>query len=264
MTTTTDAAISHFADWPPESSGAPHAHVVILPGRGETVAGYRRLAQRISIDSVRTLVYGGPYVDALPQNDQDIGRLALEVLDALGDPGGKPVILIGSDSGALVALHLAQALRGRVTAVAVAGIPAGRAPQVGPAFDAELDLRSACTSYRGVLNSDENFRRGTVLQQNIPAYLWDSLSPKDIRVPVLSLQGEDDKLSDLASVKTLIQRIPKAQFAIVKHGRHDVLNDHDHRAVGSELAIFIQRARRGTELPLIVERHSDTIAQAHA
>jgi pimeloyl-ACP methyl ester carboxylesterase len=253
---------SPFVDLPTATAGAPHAHVVVFPGRGETASGYKRLADRLAIDSVRVVVYQGPRVDALPENDDDIRQLADQALRKLGDTQGKPVIIIGSDAGGLVALHVARTLREKVAAIAVAGLPVNASLPLGPEFDAELDLRSACTSYRGLLNGDAAFRRGLVVTRKIPSFLWERLAPREITVPVLVLQGEDDKLSDVARVRDLVRKLPKARLSIVRHGRHDTINDHDHRAIGSEIAIFIQRARRGADLPAIVRNDLDTIDRA--
>jgi alpha-beta hydrolase superfamily lysophospholipase len=253
---------SPFVDLPTATAGAPHAHVVVFPGRGETASGYKRLADRLAIDSLRVVVYQGPRVDALPENDEDIRHLSEQALLKIGDTQGKPVITIGSDAGGLVALHVARTLGDKITAVAVAGLPVNTSLPVGPEFEAELDLRSACTSYRGLLNGDAMFRRGAVLTRKIPSFLWDRLAPREITVPVLVLQGEDDKLSDVAPVKDLVRKLPRARLSIVRHGRHDVINDHDHRAIGSEIAIFIQRARRGADLPAIVRNDLDTFDRA--
>ena len=43
----------------------------------------------------------------------------------------------------------------------------------------------------------------------------------------------------------------RARAAVVAGGRHDVLNDVDHRSVAATVVLFLESLRRGADLPTI-------------
>ncbi|WKK71119.1 hypothetical protein Q0F99_16230 [Rathayibacter oskolensis] len=125
MTLTTSAALARHFDEP--EGIAPRGTLIVLGGRGETPAVYERFGTRLARDAYRVRALG----DATAEG---IREAALELLR---DPGAvSPLVLVGSDAGAAVALELAATHPDAVDAVIVAGLPVrageARASPSGP------------------------------------------------------------------------------------------------------------------------------------
>ena len=106
----------------------PRGTVIILPGRGEQPAVYERFGRRISADAYRVRAVASPAEDPALTEKQ-----VRSLLD-----GPKPVVLAGSDTGALFAVALVASGRlPEVAALVLAGLPtgpaAGRRPVTPPA-----------------------------------------------------------------------------------------------------------------------------------
>ena len=122
----------------------------------------------------------------------------------------------------------------------------------GPAsrWDEELETRSACPAYRRVIGEDADFVRGA-LEAELPAEVaGDDLFTGDL--PTLVLHGEADPMTPVEDVLSLVADGSRARAAVVAGGRHDVLNDVDHRSVAATVVLFLESLRRGADLPTIV------------
>ncbi|MDQ1104945.1 alpha/beta hydrolase [Nocardioides zeae] len=230
---------------------AARATLVVLTGRGETPAGYARLGRRLSADAYRVRV--------VATDLDDLDAVEAAVVDALGgaapDDVVRPRVLLGSDAGANVAARLAGRRSDLVDALVLAGVVLpgpGTAPADGPApsWDDELETRSACPAYRRVIGEDTDFVRGA-LEADLPAEVaGDDLFTGDL--PTLVLHGESDPLTPVDDVLSLVADGSRARAAVVAGGRHDVLNDVDHRSVAATVVLFLESLRRGADLPTIV------------
>ncbi|MEU7790333.1 alpha/beta hydrolase [Amycolatopsis sp. NPDC049159] len=208
------------ASWSPPASAAVRGTVLVLPGRGEHAGTYPRLGARLAFDGYRVTV-------------PDPG---VPVKVAAG-PG--PVVLLGHDTGATRALELASTLP--VAAVVASGLPLG-APR---GWEDELDARTACPVHRALLESDDRFARGELGE---PARTSSARPP----VPVLVLHGEADRVADAEAARAYAANLPDARFVLVSGGRHDVLNDVDHRSVAAEIVQFLEWLRAGAGAPALV------------
>ena len=188
--------------------------VVLLPGRGEHPALYHRLATRLAFDGYRVTT-----------SETDL------------DPG--PVVLLGHDTGALHALELAT--ERPVAAVVASGLPLG---EPGGWTD-ELDARTACPVHRALLDGDDRFAAGE-LRGPVPGR---AAAPE---VPVLVLHGETDRVASPEAAQAFAGTLPSGRFVLVGGGRHDVLNDVDHRSVAAEIVQFLEWLRPGTRTPALV------------
>src|SRR5215470_9810955 len=74
----------------------PRGTVVVIPGRGERPGVYERFGRRISSDAYRVHVVANPVEDSALAAEQIRSLLA----------GPQPVVLAGSDTGALFAAGL--------------------------------------------------------------------------------------------------------------------------------------------------------------
>ncbi len=265
--------------------------VLVVPGRGETALTYARFGRRLAADAY--------HVHILPTVPVSSGALATlnEVLTtaaAGADPAG-PLVLIGSDTGAVLLAALLGASAGASPAAPVdaspgsppgpslgspPGFPAGASlgspsrPVWAPAgvvlaglpgherrhqgeWEAELDARSHCPVHRGLLTDDTAVTRGA-LSTAVPADLLDAAYGAASPVPHLLLIGESDPLADRDAVAGLAKSLPAARLATVRDAHHDVLNDTSHRSVAAEIITFLESLRSGPPIRPFVTVESST------
>ncbi|OZE96528.1 alpha/beta hydrolase [Rhodococcoides fascians] len=217
-------------DWL-EPEATVRGSVIVVGGRGEGAEVYRRLARRIAFDGYRVAVAIGD--GAL---DRALDDAAAKLPDAAAE---LPVVVIGSDSGALTALKAAPR-RPAVTGVVAAGLLTEVAPDVEAGWENELDIRSACPVHRGVLGSAGAVERDALSRAAEVA------TPKllaENSVPVLVVHGTADALSPVETVQQLAASLVDARVVLVDGGRHDILNDVSHRSVAAEIVQFLERLR---------------------
>jgi len=228
----------------------PRGTVIVLPGRGEQPAVYERFGRRISADAYRVRAVASPAEDPALTEKQ-----VRSLLD-----GPKPVVLAGSDTGALFAVALvasgrlpeaaALVLAGLPTgpaAGAAAGHPGGGDPADGTgAWHAELAARTACPAHRGKLAGDI-LRRGA-LYEPAPAGWIEQADLKAVTVPVLGLHGAADPVSALTAARARYAAAPHAELVSIADGRHDAFNDITHRTAAATIVLFLERLRNGAGL----------------
>ncbi|MFD7898103.1 alpha/beta hydrolase [Streptomyces sp. NPDC059743] len=225
--------------WQPPAGIAPRGTLLLLPGRGEHPFVYERFGRRLSAD--------GYVVHALATTPDDNAEEILErAADAAGPEPVGPVVLVGSDTGALQALHTAVTAGPRlpVGGIVVAGAaPTSEVaePQRGSAtaWDDELAARTACPAHRKRLTEDEGFVRGR-LTDAVPAHLLADARPD---VPALVLHGGTDPVTPPEQARALAARLPRATLGVVREGLHDVLNDASHRTTAAVLVLWLERLR---------------------
>ena len=235
----------------------PRGTVIILPGRGEQPAVYERFGRRISADGYRVRAVASPAEDP---------ALTEKQVSSLLD-GPKPVVLAGSDTGALFAVALVAAGRlPEVAALVLAGLPTGPADDAAGhsgggdpadeagAWHAELAARTACPTHRGKLAGDI-LRRGA-LYEAVPAGWTEQADLKAVTVPVLGLHGAADPVSALAAARAKYAAAPHAELVSLADGRHDAFNDITHRTAAATIVLFLERLRNGAGLAPIAVTES--------
>jgi pimeloyl-ACP methyl ester carboxylesterase len=239
-------AITAVLSWSEPAGIAPRGTVLVVPGRGEQPALYERFGRRIAADGYRVLAVADPTVDA--------GRTREQVDAAVAADGPRPLVLAGSDSGALFAVGLARELP--VDGLVLAGLPVAPDSVLDGALDGdggfadEVQARTACPTHQGRLAGDGALRRGA-LREPVPAAWFDAADPAALTVPVLGLHGADDRVSAPAAARDWYARVPLARLVTVTGGRHDALNDQTHRSAAAETVLFLERRRLGADLPVI-------------
>lgn len=240
--------------------------VLVVPGRGESPASYRRFGARLAADAYRVRVVPAPVIDDADLTGS-LERFATALGDALaGIPEDRPLVLVGADAGAaalgaLVA-RLAPVDRSQPragwwpAAVVLAALP-GYATHQARDWDDELDERTHCAVQRGVLSDDEAVRPGA-LGTPVPAALLDAAYGSTAPVPHLLLVGDADPFADHAQLAGLAKVLPAARLAVVRGAHHDVLNDLQHRSVAAEVVAFLEALRSGPILDPIVRVESST------
>jgi alpha-beta hydrolase superfamily lysophospholipase len=210
---------------------APRGTLVVLAGRGETPAVYERFGSRLARDAYRVRVLG----EAIADGVADAARALL------ADPSlVAPVVLVGSDAGAAIALEIAATTA--VDAVVVAGLP------VRPEGAVVAD-RTACPAHAGVLARET----GSVPTAVLPPELL-AVAASAVAVPLLALHGDADPVSPVEEAVAVHRTAPHAEIHLVAGGRHDVLNDVTHRSVAATVVLFLERVRASAGAAPIVER----------
>jgi len=246
MTLITEQATAAY--WTEPEGVAPRGTLVLIPGRGESPELYERFGRRISNDAYRVHAVADPIADAALATSQ--------VLAVAADV--RPLVLVGSDTGALFAAGLvASGQVTRVDALVLAGLPAppeqgrpagGGEPPSG-SWEAELAARTACPAHRGRL-AGQGLRRGA-LYEPVPSG-WESLADLGrLAQPVLALHGAADPVSPLTDARERYAQAPRAELVSITGGVHDVLNDVTHRTVAATIVLFLERLRLGADLPPI-------------
>jgi pimeloyl-ACP methyl ester carboxylesterase len=239
---------TQVASWGEPDGIAPRGTLILIPGRGERPELYERFGRRIAADGYRVHVVADPVTDA--------ALTTAQVLDLAA--GVRPLVLAGSDTGALFAAGLATSSAvADADALVLAGLPvtgdstgesaSGPAASSPPAsWDAELDSRTACPTHRGRL-AGPGLRRGA-LYEPVPDG-WAALADLErVAVPVLGLHGADDPVSPLDDARARYAA-PRAELVSIVGGRHDALNDVTHRTVAATIVLFLERLRLGADLP---------------
>lgn len=241
---------------PPQPGPAVRGTVILLPGRGEHPGVYERFGRRLAADA-----YTVHALAARPQDDPaDLrDRIAALVADAVA-----PVVLAGSDTGALHALALVTEGKVDVDGLLLAATPGASAASSAfdalagaPQWEQELALRTSCPAHRGRLNDDAEFRRGSLFEpvpDRLSAFLHlDAPEYAAVTGHALVLHGRSDLLAPPALAAALAARLPRATLALVRGAPHDVLNDASHRSVAAAVVQWLEALRTGAPADPIIE-----------
>ena len=234
--------------WTEPEGIAVRGTLVVIPGRGEQPAHYERFGRRVAADGYRVHAVTDPTLDA--------ALTASQISDQLTGPGTpRPLILAGSDTGALFAAGLAATGQAPwLDALVLAGLPATEASPGRGSWEDELDTRTACPTHRGRL-SGPGLRRGA-LYEPVPAGWAERAELDAVTQPILGIHGTDDPVSPLAAIRSRYAAAASAELVSIAGGRHDVLNDVTHRTVAGTIVLFLERLRLGADLPRIAIRET--------
>ncbi|MFJ4796484.1 alpha/beta hydrolase [Kitasatospora purpeofusca] len=236
------------AVWEPAADITVRGTVLLVPGRGEHAGVYGRFGRRLAFDGYRVVVPAVPAAGSAPLGGVDLAGPVAEARETA--PPGTPVVLAGSDTGALLALAAARQsapdgllLVGLPTTVAAPGTP-----DTADEWTDELGARTSCPAHRGLLAADPDFRPGA-LAEDVPADLARAAEDAPVSgVPVLVVHGSADPVSPPATARRFAERLA-ADLVLVADGRHDALNDAAHRSVAAAVVQWLERLRGGPHLP---------------
>lgn len=274
--TTTATSLTH--SWHPPGGVTTRGTLLVLPGRGEHGGVYERFGRRLAADGY-AVHSTGPGLEDTPDS------IGAALLDAAGPHPVTPLVLVGADTGALLALRAAGDPRlpvdgvvlagiasaepsagrpggtGRAAGTAVSGIvssadAAGYRPGDGPGWQDELGARTACPVHRQRLCSDPEFVRGA-LSAPVPAALLEPTALTARGLPVLVLHGDADPVTSADEARGRAEGFPRAVVGVVHGGLHDVLNDASHRTVAATVVQWLERLRGGAELSPVLTVETD-------
>jgi alpha-beta hydrolase superfamily lysophospholipase len=197
--------------------------VLVVPGRGESEATYRRFGRRLAADSYRVRVLPAPVI-AEADLAGSLERFAAQLAGAVAGTGAdgpdgavRPLVLAGSDTGAaalaaLVARSVTPDAPWWPQALVLAALPGYAAHQPG-SWDEELDVRTQCSVHRAVLSDDESVPRGA-LSAAVPGALLDAAYGSTADVPQLLLVGDADPLADRDALAHAAKALPAARLVV--------------------------------------------------
>ena len=241
----TAPATTRGAGWHPAEGLLPRGTLVLLPGRGEHPGVYERFGRRLAADAYVVHVLDTAGLDQ-PATVAEVARLA--------EGAPVPLVLAGSDTGALRALAAAVDPSLRIDALLLAGTALAADGASIADWEDELTARTACPTHRGRLDADPGFGRGT-LAEPVPAAFTqaaDQAARQLGDLPVLLIHGDADAVSPVAEARRLASALPGAVLATVAGGRHDALNDISHRSVAATVVQWLERLRGGPRSPAVV------------
>ena len=219
---------------------APRGTLIVVAGRGENPEVYRRFGTRLAFDAYRVHVIGDPADD--PQG------AAAQIAAVLANPDlPTPIVLVGSDTGALFAAALAAggALAG-LAGLVVAGLPVALDGLPPGDWEEELDARTTCPTHRGRI-SDEIVAPGA-LYAPVPDGWTRAVALEDITVPTLAIHGQEDPISPLEEARDALSALGELEFVTVAGARHDALNDRSHRTVAATVVMWLERLKLDPEM----------------
>ena len=241
---TTAVATAAATVWRPVEGAAQRGTLVLLPGRGENPAVYQRFGRRLAAD--------GYLVHALDLGAEPAPGAVSAALAELAPESPAPVVLAGSDTGALHALAAVGTGGGRPDGLLLAALPLDPAAAAPADWEDELAARTACPAHRGTLAADPGFTRGGFGKPVAAGLLHEVSTAPERRLPVLVLHGDADPLAPAEAVRRFAAGLPSATLVLVEDGRHDVLNDAAHRSVAAQIVQWLERLRGGPALPRVL------------
>jgi pimeloyl-ACP methyl ester carboxylesterase len=176
------------------------ASVVVIPGRGEheNAGRFENVAFRLALDGYEvTLLSPGE-----------------DTVSALGETRvpGVPLVVVGSDTGALRAIVLAGSPALRLDALVLYGLPLLYRPVAG----------------------------------QLPAGALPRTLPD---LPTLLVHGRDDEVSPVSLVRMTTRTAPRARLEVVEGG-HQVLDEPGRRCVAALTLLFLEGVRTGPPRPI--------------
>jgi alpha-beta hydrolase superfamily lysophospholipase len=220
----------------PEGGPAPRGTLIVLGGRGEQPEVYRRFGTRLAFDAYRVHVLGDP------SRDPEAARAA--VAEIAGGDTPEPLVLAGSDTGALFAAGLAaeQAVPG-LGGLILAGLPVAHQARPAADWEQELEARTTCPTHRGRIS--HAIVAPGALYGPVPDGWAQAAALELVTVPVLALHGQDDPVSPLDDAREAYAAAADLELVSVAGARHDVLNDQSHRTVAATVVLWLERLRLG-------------------
>ncbi len=216
--------------WTPPAGARERGTVIIFGGRQETAATYERFGARIASDGYRVLLAAG---------DDGIELIEAVRLDELP----QPLVLLGSDTGAVQAVDAWHQWREHVAGVVLGGYPAPDLSAPGDG-DQQVAERTSCPLHRRVLLGSFD-PSSYALPLSSDAVVR---SASELQVPALVIHGEHDSISPVSYVRDFYSALPEARAWIVQQGKHDVFNDATHRSVAAVVVQFLEQLRAGWDL----------------
>jgi len=245
-----DHGRAYYRHWAAED---PRAAVVFLHGFGEHSGVYHRYGFALNAAGIDLWAVDQFGHGLSPGTRGDFGSIeeSSALADALTevaktDGGGIPLVAQGHSFGAIVTLTRLLEAKDRYVAGVVSGaplVPVAALLDTDASFDLDPGWLSADPFYLDLMENDPLAfvgADGTALTRELDR-AWDRFGaelPK-LTVPTLAVHGEVDPIADVGAVRAYADQIDALRLAAIPGGRHDILNDTDHRQVAAAIVGFI-------------------------
>jgi alpha-beta hydrolase superfamily lysophospholipase len=246
----TDGIRAYYRHWAAED---PTAAVIFLHGFGEHTGVYHRYGFALNSRGIDVWAVDQRGHGLTPGNRGDFGSTAASA--ALGErlteiaeatSPGLPLVAAGHSFGAVVTLSRALDAPDRYRAAVVSGSPLTPVPQLAEAdsaLDLELGWLSADEFYLDAMENDPLAfadADGVALAREL-THAWSRFGNDlpDLAVPTLAVHGTDDPVADIGGVRAYADQIDALTLIEIAGGRHDILNDVEHRRVAELIADFV-------------------------
>ena len=196
----------------PEKGELPRGTVIVVGGRGESAVLYSRFATKLCAAGYTVNVFGD-VTDDLPS-------ASLAISNVLADRSfPEPKVLIGSDTGALLAMRLGMQPELGIDGIVVAGVPASEGPPPRRLVVVESDSAS---------------------DSSVPALLR-AVEPHRIDAPVLALHGQGDSVAPVDPALEIYRAIPHSEIVMIDSGEHHILDGMTDRTAVATIVAFLER-----------------------
>lgn len=245
-----DGRRAYYRHWAAEN---PTAAVVFLHGFGEHTGVYHRYAFALNARGIDVWAVDQRGHGLSPGERGEFGTIEMSaaLADALTTVVERatpdlPLVAAGHSFGAVVTLLRVLDAPGRHRAAVISGAPLAPVAELLDA-DTSLALEPAWLSAdEFYLDSLENDPLAFVDADTVGLAreldrAWDrfgSLLPT-LTVPTLAVHGTDDPIADVGAVRAYAETIEALTLLEIDGGRHDVLNDVEHRRVVAAVADFV-------------------------
>lgn len=195
----------------------PRGTIIVLGGRGESAELYRTFATQLAAAGFAVTVFGDITGD-LPSARSGIAMILSD------NRFTAPKVLVGSDTGALLALRLGIHAELGINGIVIAGAPVGAGPS------------SRRLALVGAEPQDG---------QEVPESLR-VVDPQHVQAPVLALHGRDDSVAPMDSALEIYRAIPHSEIVMIDTSRHQILDGVTHRTAAATIVAFLERLESST------------------
>lgn len=242
----------YYRHWAADS---PRAHVVFLHGYGEHSGLYHRFADALSADGIDVWALDqiGHGLSVGERGDfgslRELQRDAGTLTSLARAHAAVPSVLVGHSLGSVVTTLTILDDPDRHVGAVVSGAPLSPLAWLdsdAERFDLDPSELSADPFYLDALINDSlafvSSEAGRVLAREFPrAWARFDAELSGLRVPVLAVHGELDRISPPDGVRRWLGRAPGLELREIAGARHDVLNDTGHRRTAAVIADFVHQ-----------------------
>jgi alpha-beta hydrolase superfamily lysophospholipase len=211
-----------------EPRGPIRGNVIVLAGLHERAADFALLTDQLLLTGFRVTVFDDVSVDVEASRRGVLRVLRDGTLD-------RPLFLIGSDLGAVLAAGLIASGEARVAAAVLGDLvtPASR-----PSTVTVADFSAVEVGGEGPAEA----------RLPVGIRLADA---HDVLVPSLVFHGDSDDVTGIEDAVSWASQLPFGSLRVVPQGDHHVLTGAERRTVAAAIVLFLERQRAGR--PVLVD-----------
>ncbi|MCU1526765.1 MAG: hypothetical protein JWP75_528 [Frondihabitans sp.] len=197
---------------------------MILGGLHESAQDFELLTAQLLLVGFRVTIFDDVSVDV------EAGRLGVRLaLEAAGS--SEPLVLLGSDLGAVLVAGLVADSEVTISAVVIGNLVT---PTSRPSTVTVADFAGFEETSTGLLPRDARLPVGIRLPD-----------AHDIGVPALVFHGDADDVTEVSDAVSWASQLPFGSLRLVPNGDHHVLTGEARRVIAASVVLFLERQRAG-------------------